>query len=135
LLIGLVRRGIPVADWYLVAPVDSTVDQQMDWFNAMPDKVIADMFDDDKFVQLEKNQPPLTADEKAKITAWRNAPGRIINWEGRPLCISLAAKYQYAVDYYLHGGREHLGQAIAGLVSIIRGPARLIPRIQLPERC
>jgi hypothetical protein len=122
-LIGLVRRGIPLADWYLVCPVDNTIDQQTDWFDAMPDKVIADMFDDDKFVRLEKTkQLPLTADEKAKITAWRNAPGRIIKWEGRPFCITLAAKYPYVIDYYFGGGREHLDKAIANLVSIVSGP-------------
>jgi hypothetical protein len=107
LLIGLVHRGISDADWYLVAPVDNTLDQQMDWFNAMPDEVIADMFDDDKFVQLEKKQPPLTADGKEKITEGRNAPGCIIKWEGRPFCITLAAKYSYVVD---EGNFIHLGQ-------------------------
>jgi len=29
-LIGLVRRGIPLADWYLLAPVDNTIDAQRD---------------------------------------------------------------------------------------------------------
>jgi len=123
MLIGLVRRGIPVADWYLICPVDNTIDSQTDWFDAMPDKVIADIFNDEHFVRIEKRkQPPLTADEKAKITAWRNAPGRIIKWQGRPFCITLAAKYPYVIDYYLGGGREHLDKAIADLVSIISGP-------------
>ena len=32
-LLGLVRRQppVPLADWYLVAPVDLTVDNQLDW--------------------------------------------------------------------------------------------------------
>jgi hypothetical protein len=122
LLIGLVRRGIPLADWYLLAPVDNTIDAQLDWFNAMPDNVIAEMFDDGRFVKLEKKQPPLTDDEKAVITAWRNQPGRIIHWRGRSACVTLAAEHPFVVDYYLHGGREHLNQAITELVSLIRAP-------------
>jgi hypothetical protein len=58
LLTGLVRRGIPVANWYLVIPVDNTLDKQLDWFNAMPGKVVAEMFDDEKFVKLEKDAAP-----------------------------------------------------------------------------
>ncbi len=123
LLIGLVRRGISLADWYLVAPVDNTIDAQLDWFNAMPGNIIAEMFDDARFVKLEPKQPPLTDDEKARITAWRNQPGRIIHWEGRSACVTLAAKYPFVVDYYQHGGREHLNQALTELVSLIRGPA------------
>jgi hypothetical protein len=121
-LIGLVRRSIPLAEWYLLAPVDNTIDGQLDWFNAMPDNVIADMFDDSRFIKLEPKQTPLTDDEKARITAWRNQPGRIIHWQGRSACVSLAAKYPFVVDYYLHGGREHLNQAVTELVSLIRGP-------------
>lgn len=26
------------------------------------------------------------------------------------------------VDYYLHGGREHLNKAVTELVSLVRGP-------------
>ncbi|MBS1691212.1 MAG: hypothetical protein JST91_03205 [Actinobacteria bacterium] len=122
LLIGLVRRGIPLADWYLLAPVDNTIDAQLDWFNAMPGNVIAEMFDDARFAKLEPKQPPLTDDEKARITAWRNQPGRIIHWEGRSACVTLAANYPFVVDYYQHGGREHLNQALTELVSLIRGP-------------
>ncbi|CDM77204.1 hypothetical protein MSS4_01984 [Mycobacterium marinum] len=121
-LIGLVRRGIPLADWYVLAPVDNTIDAQLDWFNAMPDNVIAEMFDDARFVELEKKQPPLTDDEKAVIIAWRSQPGRIIDWEGRSACVTLAAEHPLVVDYYLHGGREHLNQAVTELVSLIRGP-------------
>jgi hypothetical protein len=124
-LIGLVRRGIPVADWYLVIPVDNTLDKQMDWFNRMPAKVIAGMFDDDKFVHLEKKQPPLTADEKEKITAWHNAHGRLIKWEGRPLCITLAAKYPFVIDYYLRGGQQHIIEAFKDLASILRTDSSL----------
>jgi hypothetical protein len=120
LLIGLVRRNVPVADWYLVMPLDPTTDNLLDWFNTMPDKVIAEMLDDAKFTQIEKKQEPLTAAEKDKITAWRSAPGRIIKWEGRPRCISLAAKYRYVVDYYVHGGQAHIMEAFKDLASILK---------------
>ena len=118
-LIGLARRGLSVADWYLVIPVDNTLDTQMDWFNRMPAKVIGEMFDDDKFVQLEKKQAPLTADEKEKIAVWRDVPGRVIKWEGRPFCMTLAAKYPFVVDYYLHGGQEHILDAFKDLASVL----------------
>ena len=120
LLIGLVRRDVPVADWYLVMPLDPTTDNLLDWFNTMPDKVIAEMMDDAKFTQLEKKQEPLTAAEKDKIDAWRSAPGRTIKWEGRPRCITLAAKYPYVVDYYVHGGQAHIMEAFRDLASILK---------------
>ncbi|TXI56463.1 hypothetical protein [Mycolicibacterium mageritense] len=122
MLLGLARREIPAADWYLLIPVDPTIDNQMDWFRAMPETVIAQMFDDTRFVKLEKKQPPLTDEEKAAITAWRSAPGRIIQWQGRSACVTLAAKHPHVVDYYLGGGREHLDKTIADLTSILRGP-------------
>jgi hypothetical protein len=120
MLIGLVRRQIPVADWYLVMPLDPTTDNLLDWFNAMPDRVIADMLDDTKFTKLEKNEQPLTDAEKAKITAWRSAEGRIIQWEGRTRCISLAARYPYVVDYYVHGGQAHIMEAFKDLASVLK---------------
>jgi hypothetical protein len=110
LLIGLVRRNVPVADWYLVMPLDPTVDNFLDWFNEMPDRVIPKMFEDGKLT--------LTEDEKDKITAWRNPPERVIKWEGRPLCITLASTYPNVVDYYLHGGRERILKAFKDLSSI-----------------
>lgn len=120
MLIGLIRREVPIADWYLVMPLDPTTDNLLDWFTEMPDRVIADMLDDAKFTQLEKNEPPLTDAEKAKITAWRSAEHRIIKWEGRTRCISLAAKYPYVVDYYVHGGQAHIMEAFRDLASILR---------------
>ena len=77
------------------------------------------MFDDTKFVQLEKQQVPLTTDEKDKIAAWRGAPGRLIKWEGRSFCMSLAAKYPFVVDYYLHGGQQHIVDAFKDLASVL----------------
>ena len=75
-LVGLVRREppVPLGDWYLIAPVDNPVDKQLDWFHPMPDRVINEMFEDAELA--------LTEDEKQRITAWRNASGRIIKWEG-----------------------------------------------------
>lgn len=110
LLIGLVRRSVPLADWYLLMPLDPTVDNFLDWFNAMPNRVISAMFNDQKLA--------LNDDEKAKITAWKNADGRVIKWEGRPLCVTLASKYPYVVDYYLHGGQQRILKAFADLSSI-----------------
>ena len=101
-LVGLVRREppVPLGDWYLIAPVDNTVDNQLDWFHSMPDNVINEMFED---AELALNE-----DEKQRITAWRNAPGRVIKWEGRAFCETLAGEYPYVIDYYLHGGADRL---------------------------
>lgn len=110
LLVGLVRRDVPIADWYLVMPLDPTVDNFLDWFNDMPGRIISKMFVDKKL--------GLTEVEKEKITTWRNAPGRVIKWEGRPLCVTLASKYSYVVDYYLRGGQERILKAFADLSSI-----------------
>jgi hypothetical protein len=110
LLIGLVRRGVPLADWYLMMPLDPTVDNFLDWFNAMPKRVIAKMFTDSRL--------NLTQDEQEKITAWHTTPGRVIKWEGRPLCVTLASKYPFVVDYYLHGGRERMLKAFGDLSSV-----------------
>ena len=110
LLIGFIRRDVPIADWYLMMPLDPTVDNFLDWFNEMPDRVISNMFADKKL--------GLTDVEKEKITTWRNAPGRVIKWEGRPLCTTLVSKYPYVVDYYLRGGQERILKAFADLSSI-----------------
>lgn len=117
LLLGLIRRDVPIANWYLVMPLDPTIDNFLDWFTDMPDRVIADMFIDPKL--------QLTEAEKVEITAWRNKPDRIIKWEGRPLCESLAGKYPFVVDYYLYGGRDRLMKAFADLSSIYLTDASL----------
>jgi hypothetical protein len=77
-LLGFVRGGWPIADWYLLMPVDPTSEKDSDWFVKMPNAVIADMFEDAKLA--------LTEAEKEQITAWRTTPGRIIEWEGRNAC-------------------------------------------------
>lgn len=112
LLIGLVRRGIPVADWYLVMPIDPTLDNYMDWFLAMPGEVIKEMFLDDTLA--------LTDDEIKKIEEWFGTPGRIIKWQGLTFCEDLAAKYSYVVDYYLHGLREAIKSAVSSLSAILQ---------------
>ena len=116
-LIGLVRREVALADWYLNMPVDPTIDNLLDWFNAMPDKVIAEMFEDEELA--------LTESEKQEIRDWRAAPGRIIKWEGRTFCDTLAAKYSYVIDYYLHGGAERLRQAVAAMTALLNRGADL----------
>jgi hypothetical protein len=111
---GSVRREppVPLGDWYLIAPVDNTVDKQLDWFHSMPDRVINEMF--------ENAELALTGEEKQRITTWHNAPGRIIKWEGRSFCETMAAKYPYVVDHYLHGGDERLRAAVAQMSAILR---------------
>jgi hypothetical protein len=122
LLIGFVRRDVPLADWYLVMPVDPTVDKLLDWFAAMPDAVIAAMFEEkDK----KTNEPLLTEDEKAQISEWRNAPSRIIKWEGRPFCETLAGKYPHVIDYYLHGGEQRLRSALVVMGEILQTDSAL----------
>jgi hypothetical protein len=111
-LLGFVRGGWPIADWYLMMPVDPTSEKDSEWFKKMPDAVIADMFADAELALADA--------EKAQITAWRTALGRIIKWEGRNACDNLAAKYPYVVDYFVHGGRERLSDAVAELSAILR---------------
>jgi hypothetical protein len=113
-LVGLVRRDppVPLGDWYLVAPVDNTIDKQLDWFHFMPDAVINKMFEDAELA--------LTDEERQRISAWRNGPGRVIKWEGRPFCETTAGKYPYVVDHYLHGGEERLRAAVADMTAIVR---------------
>jgi hypothetical protein len=110
-LIGLIRREVPLADWYLVMPVDPTIDNMLDWFSDMPDDVIAAMCLDQKLA--------LTESEKQEIRAWRSSPGRIIKWEGRPFCETMAGKYPFVIDYYLHGGEGRLRAAVAGMTAIL----------------
>jgi hypothetical protein len=93
LVIGFVRRRIPVGDWYLVMPLDPTLDNR-DWFNAMPDAVIGAMFADEKL--------KLTDDEKRRIAGWRTATGRIIDWKGLVFCEALTSEFWFVPDYYLH---------------------------------
>jgi hypothetical protein len=114
LLIGLVRQGLPINDWYLVTPLDPTVIRDLrGWFNDLPESAIshAKALDDD----------PLTDDEEALVRAWLDTPGRKIEWKGLPFCDSLAAKHWYVVDYYLHGGRDRIRDATDSLAGLLAG--------------
>lgn len=75
-LVGLVRREppVPLGDWYLIAPVDNTVDKQLDWFHPMPDRVINEMFEDAELA--------LTEEETQRITAWRKPLGASSSGKG-----------------------------------------------------
>lgn len=110
-LIGLIRRGIALTDWYLVMPLDPTL-ENLDWFTQMPDDVIDRMFADTNLALTDK--------EKTTITAWRKAPDRIIKWEGLLYCESLASKYWFVADYYLHGGNERIRDAVAEVSKILQ---------------
>lgn len=111
-LLGLVRRGIRLADWYLVMPLDPTLENAIDWFEAMPDVVISRMF--------ANTELALTDEEKTLIEAWRSAPGRIIDWKGLTYCETLAAKFWFVPDYYLHGGSERIKRAVTEVAKILQ---------------
>jgi hypothetical protein len=83
----------------------------------MPGELIKEMFADARL--------KLTDDEKQRITAWRVAPGRRIEWHRRVYCDNLAAKYPFVVDYYLHGGREALRDAVRDVAALLRTDASL----------
>ncbi|WP_327097126.1 hypothetical protein OIE68_45935 [Nocardia vinacea] len=121
LMIGLVRRGFPLGDWYLVMPLDPTTDN-LSWFEKMPDTVIDDMFAENPklAISAEERDKPLTIDEQAIIRAWRQAPGRIIEWHGLNYCEAMIAKHWYVQDYYLNGGRERLKNAVADVAKILQ---------------
>jgi len=110
-LVGLVRRGVPLSDWYLVMPLDPTIENELDWFAAMPDVVIARMAAHPKLA--------LSDDEMRAIQAWREAPGRIIKWKGLTYCELLASKFWFVADYYLHGGSQRIRDAVADVARIV----------------
>jgi hypothetical protein len=111
-LIGVGRQGVPAADWYLMMPMDPTVDGYLTWFHDMPDAVIEKMFGDATLA--------LTEEEKQRIITWRQADGRGIEWKGRTYCDHLAAKYPFVVDYYLHGGQQTIRDAVKDLASLLK---------------
>lgn len=81
-MVGMVRRGFPLGHWYLVMPLDPTIENLLTWFKSMPGEVIDDMFAEEPRLKVsaEERAHPLTDDEQATIQAWRDAPGRIIEW-------------------------------------------------------
>lgn len=114
LLIGLVREGLPINDWYLVTPLDPTVIKDLrGWFNDLPESAISHA----KALDRE----PLTGDEEAIAREWLEAPDRKIEWKGLPFCDSLAAKYWYVVDYYLYGGRDRIRDVTDSLAGLLAG--------------
>jgi hypothetical protein len=110
-LVGMVRGSVPLNDWYLVMPLDPTLDNLQDWFDEMPGRAIEALATDTDLA--------LTAPEVEQIEAWRSAPGRVIGWKALDFCEKLAADYPYVVDYYLFGGRERIKDAVAELAKLI----------------
>jgi hypothetical protein len=121
LLIGLVREGLPINDWYLVTPLDPTVIKDLrGWFNDLPESAISHA------KALDKE--PLTDYEEAIAREWLDARGRKIEWKGLSFCDSLAAKYWYVVDYYLYGGRDRIRDATDSLAGLLVGDMRVRER-------
>lgn len=111
-LIGMVRRHVPLADWRLVMPLDPTPENFLDWFREFPDKVIS---------QMSSNKAlGLTKEEIDAISAWRLSSGANIEWKGLTYCDTLAGRYPSVDDYYLHGGRERINDATAEVVKILQ---------------
>ena len=113
MLIGLVREDLPIRNWYLVMPLDPTLDGREKWFRGVPEAAIA------KAKKLRSD--PLTDDEEVKARAWVEEPGRQIEWKGLAFCENLAADYPRVVDYYLHGGRDRLRAAVDSMSALIGG--------------
>lgn len=111
-LVGIGRHQVPARDWYLVMPIDPTVDNYLSWFRAMPGEVIEEMFADDKLA--------LTEDEEGRITAWRAVDERKIEWKGRTYCDNLAAKYWFVVDYYFQGREQTIRDAVKDVASLLK---------------
>ena len=40
-LVGMLRRNVPLNDWYLVLPLDPTLENYLDWLKGMPEEAIA----------------------------------------------------------------------------------------------
>ena len=125
ILLALVRRKIPLRHWYLVTPLDPTLHNLLDWFKDMPARAVQELTKDPKV--------KLTPQELDDINAWLHAPGRSIDWKGLNFCESLAADHPYVVDYYLHGGRERLREAVADVAALLRTDMSLPSQSQAAE--
>lgn len=112
LLVGIVRQGFKVNDWYLVMPLDPTPDN-LTWFATVPEEAI-------KIARAAKKSP-ITDEEEATARAWLEAPGRKIEWKGLIFCEPLAAEFPYVIDHYLHGGAERLRNAMDSLTTLLTG--------------
>ncbi|TDD57690.1 hypothetical protein E1263_22625 [Kribbella antibiotica] len=111
-LIALVRGKVPLNDWYLVTPLDPTLNNLQDWFEETPARAVEALAEDS---DLE-----VTAAELDTINEWLEAPDRIIAWKGLNFCETLAGDYPRVIDYYLHGGRDRLRDAVADLAALLR---------------
>lgn len=112
MLLGIVRRGFKIRNWYLVMPLDPTPDNLV-WFADLPEHAI-------KLAKKAK-KAPMTGAEEESARAWLNSPGRQIEWKGLVFCEPLAAEFPYVVDHYLHGGAERLRAAVDSVASLLRG--------------
>jgi hypothetical protein len=110
-LVGMLRKDVPLANWYLVMPLDPTLENLQDWFDELPAKAIEAVRTDAELA--------LTDDELGRVEEWRSAPERVIAWKGLDFCEKLAADYFYVVDYYLFGGRERIMDAVAEVAKLI----------------
>lgn len=79
-LVGMLRRGVPLHDWYVVLPLDPTLENYLDWLETVPDSAV------DQLKKDKKLDPPLSDEEQATIKAWREVPGRVIGWKGLDFC-------------------------------------------------
>lgn len=113
MLIGIVREDLPIRNWYLVMPLDPTLDGREEWFRGLPEAAIA------RLKKLEKD--PFTDREEIKARAWLEDPGRQVEWKGLSFCESLAADYPRVIDYYLHGGKDRLRAAVESMSALIAG--------------
>jgi hypothetical protein len=118
-LVGMLRRGVPLNDWYMVLPLDPTLDNHLDWFGTVPGEAV------DKLKKDKKLDPPLSGEEEGRIKAWRETPGRVIEWKGLGFCEGLSADYPYVVDYYLHGGAQRIKDAVAEVAKLLQTDTKL----------
>ena len=72
-LVGMVRRGVPLNDWYLTLPLDPTPENLLDWFKGMPGAGRGSPAD---------TKLKLTDSEFNQIEAWLHAPDRSDPLEG-----------------------------------------------------
>lgn len=111
-MIGMLRKDVPLADWYLVLPLDPTLENYLEWLTTVPDEAIK---------KLKANRKlKITSEELDRIDEWRNTPGRVIGWKGLDFCEDLAAKYQYVVDYFVFGGNDRMRGAMDSLVDLLQ---------------
>lgn len=63
LLLGIVRRGFKISNWYLVMPLDPTPDN-LNWFADLPEKAI-------KLAKKAKTNPMTVTEEGPLAPGWR----------------------------------------------------------------